>query len=41
MPKLIKGVGCPYCGSSCDDLEVLISDDETKVLEVHLSLIHI
>ncbi len=35
MPKLITGVGCPYCGSSCDDLEVLVSDDETKVLEVH------
>ena len=35
MPKLIKGVGCPYCGSSCDDVEVLVSDDETKILEVH------
>ena len=35
MPKLITGVGCPYCGSSCDDLEVLVSDDETKILEVH------
>ena len=35
MPKLIKGVGCPYCGSSCDDIEVLVSDDETKILEVH------
>jgi len=39
MPKLITGVGCPYCGSSCDDLEVLVSDDETKVLEVHNSCI--
>jgi len=35
MPKLIKGVGCPYCGSSCDDIEVLVSDDETRILEVH------
>ena len=39
MPKLITGVGCPYCGSSCDDLEVLVSDDETKVLEVRNSCI--
>ena len=35
MPKLIKGVGCPYCGSSCDDIEVLVSDDETQILEAH------
>ena len=35
MPKLITGVGCPYYGSSCDDIEVLVSDDETTVLEVH------
>jgi len=35
MPKLIIGVGCPYCGSSCDDIEVIVSDDKTKILEVH------
>ncbi|MGD9491425.1 MAG: molybdopterin-dependent oxidoreductase, partial [Methanoregulaceae archaeon] len=33
MPKWITQVGCPYCGSSCDDLEVLVSDDGKKVLE--------
>ena len=35
MPKLITQVGCPYCGSSCDDIEVLVSDDGKKILEVH------
>lgn len=35
MPKLITQVGCPYCGASCDDLEVLVSDDGKKVLEVY------
>ncbi|MCC7565877.1 MAG: formylmethanofuran dehydrogenase subunit B [Methanomicrobiaceae archaeon] len=33
MPKLITQVGCPYCGASCDDLEVLVSDDGKKILE--------
>jgi formylmethanofuran dehydrogenase subunit B len=35
MPKLITQVGCPYCGSSCDDIEVLVSDDGKKILETH------
>jgi len=34
MPKVIKNVGCPYCGCACDDIEVTVSDDEKKVLEV-------
>lgn len=34
MAKVITGVGCPYCGASCDDIEVTISDDGKKVLEV-------
>jgi len=33
MPKLITQVGCPYCGASCDDIEVLVSDDGKKILE--------
>lgn len=35
MAKTVTDVSCPFCGSLCDDLEVLISDDETKVLEVY------
>ncbi|ADN37212.1 formylmethanofuran dehydrogenase subunit B [Methanolacinia petrolearia DSM 11571] len=34
MPKVIKNVGCPYCGCSCDDVEVTVSDDGKHVLEV-------
>ncbi|ACL15590.1 formylmethanofuran dehydrogenase subunit B [Methanosphaerula palustris] len=34
MPKVIKNVGCPYCGSSCDDLEVTVSDDGKMILDV-------
>ncbi|OPY43366.1 MAG: Formate dehydrogenase subunit alpha [Methanoregulaceae archaeon PtaU1.Bin222] len=33
MPKWITQVGCPYCGSSCDDIECLVSDDGKKILE--------
>ncbi len=33
MPKWITQVGCPYCGASCDDIEVLVSDDGKKILE--------
>lgn len=34
MPKVIENVGCPYCGCSCDDVRVTVSDDGKKVLEV-------
>ncbi|MDD4126306.1 MAG: formylmethanofuran dehydrogenase subunit B [Methanomicrobium sp.] len=34
MPKVIKNVGCPYCGTCCDDVEVTVSDDGKRVLEV-------
>ncbi len=35
MAKTVTDVSCPFCGSLCDDLEVLVSDDGTKVLEVY------
>ncbi len=34
MAKTVTDVSCPFCGALCDDLEVTISDDGTKVLEV-------
>ncbi|MFA5395478.1 MAG: formylmethanofuran dehydrogenase subunit B [Methanomicrobiales archaeon] len=34
MAKVIKDVGCPYCGACCDDVEVTVSDDGKKILEV-------
>lgn len=34
MPKALDGIGCPYCGCSCDDVRVIISDDGKKILEV-------
>ena len=35
MAKTVTDVSCPFCGSLCDDLEVLVSDDGTKILEVY------
>jgi len=35
MPKIVTDVGCPDCGASCDDLEILVSDDGKKILEVY------
>lgn len=34
MPKVIENVGCPYCGCSCDDVRVTVSDDGKDILEV-------
>lgn len=34
MPKILEGIGCPYCGCSCDDVRVVVSDDGKKILEV-------
>ncbi len=34
MPVTHTQVGCPYCGASCDDLEILVSDDGKEILEV-------
>ena len=34
MPKILEGIGCPYCGCSCDDIKVVVSDDGKKILEV-------
>ena len=34
MPVTHTQVGCPYCGASCDDLEVVVSDDGKEILEV-------
>ncbi|NLX49502.1 MAG: formylmethanofuran dehydrogenase subunit B [Methanospirillum sp.] len=34
MAKTVTDVTCPFCGSLCDDIEVQVSDDGTKVLEV-------
>ena len=34
MPKVLEGIGCPYCGCSCDDVKVIVSDDGKKILEV-------
>ncbi|HDR73748.1 MAG TPA: formylmethanofuran dehydrogenase subunit B [Methanoculleus sp.] len=35
MAKLVTDVVCPFCGTLCDDLEVGVSDDGTKILEVY------
>ncbi len=34
MPKVLEGIGCPYCGCSCDDVRITVSDDGKKILEV-------
>ena len=34
MPQVFENVGCPYCGCSCDDIRVTVSDDGKKILEV-------
>ncbi|NLV27057.1 MAG: formylmethanofuran dehydrogenase subunit B [Methanomicrobiales archaeon] len=34
MPKILEDIGCPYCGCSCDDVRVVVSDDGKKILEV-------
>jgi formylmethanofuran dehydrogenase subunit B len=34
MTKTISDVICPFCGTLCDDIEVTVSDDGKKILEV-------
>lgn len=34
MPRIIENGGCPYCGCSCDDIRVTVSDDGKTILEV-------
>ncbi len=34
MPRIIESAGCPYCGCSCDDLKITVSDDGKTVLDV-------
>ena len=34
MPQILENIGCPYCGCSCDDVRITISDDGQKILEV-------
>lgn len=34
MPQVIDNVGCPYCGCSCDDIIVTVSDDGKDILDV-------
>jgi formylmethanofuran dehydrogenase subunit B len=35
MAKTVSDVICPFCGTLCDDLEIQVSDDGTKILEVY------
>lgn len=35
MTKAVTDVICPFCGTLCDDLEVIVSDDGKKILEVY------
>src|SRR5512137_3176012 len=35
MTKIIPDVICPFCGTLCDDLEVVVSDDGKQLLEVY------
>ena len=35
MTKTVTDVICPFCGTLCDDLEVVVSDDNKKILEVY------
>ncbi|TAJ45218.1 formylmethanofuran dehydrogenase subunit B [Methanofollis fontis] len=35
MSKIITDVVCPFCGTLCDDLEVKVSDDGSKIEEVY------
>ena len=34
MTKTVTDVVCPFCGTLCDDIEVVLSDDGKKILEV-------
>ncbi|WOF15297.1 formylmethanofuran dehydrogenase subunit B [Methanoplanus sp. FWC-SCC4] len=35
MTKLVTDVVCPFCGTLCDDLEVVLSDDGKKIVDVN------
>jgi len=35
MSKLITDAVCPFCGTLCDDIEVEVNDEGTKVLDVY------
>ncbi|MDG6257966.1 MAG: formylmethanofuran dehydrogenase subunit B [Methanomicrobiaceae archaeon] len=35
MAKTITDVVCPFCGTLCDDLEVGVSDDGKKIIDVY------
>jgi formylmethanofuran dehydrogenase, subunit B (EC 1.2.99.5) len=35
MVNIVSDVICPFCGTLCDDLEVELSDDGKKILEVY------
>ena len=35
MTKTITDVICPFCGTLCDDVEVVVSDDGKQLLEVY------
>ncbi|MCK9306422.1 MAG: formylmethanofuran dehydrogenase subunit B [Methanoculleus sp.] len=35
MTKTVTDVICPFCGTLCDDLEVVVSDDGKDLLEVY------
>lgn len=35
MTKTITDVVCPFCGTLCDDLEVVVSDDGKQLFEVY------
>jgi len=35
MTKTVTDVVCPFCGTLCDDLEVVVSDDGKKLFEVY------
>ncbi|HOV67442.1 MAG TPA: molybdopterin-dependent oxidoreductase, partial [Methanoregulaceae archaeon] len=35
MAKTVTDVICPFCGTLCDDLEIQVSDDGTRILEVY------
>jgi formylmethanofuran dehydrogenase subunit B len=35
MAKLVTDVVCPFCGTLCDDLEVSVTDDGKKILDIY------
>jgi formylmethanofuran dehydrogenase subunit B len=35
MTKTVTDVVCPFCGTLCDDVEVVVSDDGKQLLEVY------